>query len=111
MSRPDEPSRAAAAKAFARACDGGYLPSCNGLGVLYRQGLGVGRDDARAIGLFRRACRGDVSTACEHLSFALVAGQIPVGERAADVALLNDKCLAGDAIVCTNLAELRRARP
>ncbi len=60
---------------FKRACDAGYAPSCNGLGVLYAQGRGVPKDAVEAARLYRQACVDGATTACEHLSQALGAGR------------------------------------
>lgn len=64
-----------AAAAFEKACKGGYAPSCNGLGVMYAQGMGVGRDEARAVELQEGACKGGVSTACLHVAYAYEGGR------------------------------------
>lgn len=56
-----------ATKYYAIACDNGVMLSCNNLGVLYRNGLGVPKDLAKARGLYTLACDNKESTACFNL--------------------------------------------
>ncbi|MDC3955384.1 tetratricopeptide repeat protein [Polyangium jinanense] len=60
--------------AFEKGCLGGYAASCNGLGVMYIHGMGVPRNPTRAMELYKRACGGDVSTACLHVAMAYESG-------------------------------------
>jgi TPR repeat protein len=46
---------------FKKACDMGDAKGCNNLGVMYMNGLGVGKDYHKAIELYSKACNmGDV---------------------------------------------------
>lgn len=91
---PSTDSDARALALFQRACDGGYAPSCNGLGTLYDQGRGVPRDHVAAVDLFRRACASDGSTGCQHLAQALRTGRgAPKDEAAAARAEARGTCL------------------
>jgi uncharacterized protein len=56
-----------AAKLLARGCKEGHARSCESLGVMYRTGQGVPRDEKRALGLFARACRGGAEGACAQM--------------------------------------------
>ncbi|MEZ4293881.1 MAG: hypothetical protein R3B70_02810 [Polyangiaceae bacterium] len=47
-SPPGPDTDRAALADFTKACDAGYAPSCNGLGVLYTEGRGVQKDPVRA---------------------------------------------------------------
>lgn len=79
---------------FKRACDAGYAPSCNGLGVLYAEGRGIGKDVVRAAQLYRVACAADGSTGCQHLAEALSQGVgVVKDQRAAQRARARAKCL------------------
>lgn len=89
---PDTDARALAL--FQKACDQGYAPSCNGLGVLYAEGRGVGKDPVRAASLYRRSCEADASTGCQHLAFALRDGRgVAKDPQAAERADARSKCL------------------
>lgn len=89
---PDTNSRALAL--FRKACDEGYAPSCNGLGVLYQEGRGVAQDPGIAALFFRRACATDGSTGCQHLAQALRTGRGVTKDLAgADRAEARGKCL------------------
>ncbi len=50
--------------------------SCNELAILYDEGLGVERDDARAATLYRQACHHGESRACDNLEALLESGEI-----------------------------------
>ncbi len=52
---------------YAIACDNGVMLSCNNLGVLFRNGLGVPKDLAKARGFYTLACDNKESTACFNL--------------------------------------------
>lgn len=79
---------------FQRACNAGYAPSCNGLGVLFAEGRGSARDLARAAELYRMSCDAGASTGCEHLAQALQNGHGVVrDESAAQRASTRAKCL------------------
>lgn len=93
---PPSPETDARARAlFDRACQGGYAPSCNGLGVLYEAGRGVPKDPVVAVELFRRACSANGSTGCQHLASALRAGRgVKKDVAAAERAEARGKCLA-----------------
>jgi TPR repeat protein len=46
------------------ACDGGEMQACMRLGVRCAEGLGVSRDEARAVQLYQRACSGGDMLGC-----------------------------------------------
>lgn len=94
--RPRSPTTDRAAfDLFQKACDGGYAPSCNGLGVLHGEGRGVIKDPARAADLYRKACIGGGSTACQHLENALRDGLgVARSTAAADRARIRGRCLS-----------------
>ena len=60
---------------FEKACNAGYAPSCNGLGVLYATGRGVAQDEVEAARIYRKACLDGATTACTHLEQALRYGR------------------------------------
>jgi serine/threonine protein kinase/TPR repeat protein len=57
------------------ACDGGSAAACNDLGVDYATGDGVARDPAKAIALYRRACKGGLPRACANLGWMHFNGE------------------------------------
>jgi TPR repeat protein len=94
---PDSDTRAR--ELFERGCQGGYAPSCNGLGTLHDQGRGVPQDHVAAVALYRRACAADGSTGCQHLAQALRLGRgVAKDEAAADRAEARGTCLAEAAL-------------
>lgn len=79
---------------FKRACDTGYAPSCNGLGVLFAEGRGIAKDLAQAAQLYQTACVAGASTGCEHLAEALSHGRgVTRDATAADRARARAKCV------------------
>jgi hypothetical protein len=68
---------AQAAESYRQACDSGIGDGCVGLGIVYRHGLGLAADPARAFELYSRAAQ-----------------------------LLTPACDAGDAHACNSLATL-----
>ncbi len=79
---------------FKKACDAGYAPSCNGLGVLFAEGRGVGQDLAQAAQLYHAACVAGASTGCEHLAAALSRGRgVSPDQTAASQARDRAKCV------------------
>ncbi len=55
-------------------CTRGILGQCNNLGRRLSDGKGVPRDDERAARLFRKACDGDLNTACSNLGVLYASG-------------------------------------
>jgi TPR repeat protein len=85
---------AAAVSFFKKGCDGGYAPSCNGLGVMYAEGRGVSKDDVAAVKLFRSSCAADASTGCEHFASSLDAGRGVAKDPAlAELARARGRCV------------------
>ena len=93
--RPSGPGTDRAAfQLFKKACDAGYAPSCNGLGVLFAQGRGTEQDLAQAAQLYHKACVAGASTGCEHLADALSRGLgVSRDEAAASRARVRASCV------------------
>jgi len=106
---PSPETDAHARDLFDRACEGGYAPSCNGLGLLYEAGRGVTKDPEAAVALYRRACEADGSTGCQHLADRLRSGRgIAKDASAAERAEARGHCLfeaslKKDARTCPSL--------
>jgi len=52
---------------FETACGGGSASACYKLGIMYREGQGVRRDEAKAYSWFQTACAMGSQTACDLL--------------------------------------------
>ena len=50
-----------------KACDGGSLPTCVNLGVMYDEGHGVEKSPTKAFELFKKACDLGLNYACDKL--------------------------------------------
>ena len=59
---------------FTRACDGGEMNGCYGLGRLYYGGLGVTKDNQQALNLWQKTCDANISQGCYNLAFLYVSG-------------------------------------
>ena len=103
---PSSPETDARARVlFEQACQGGYAPSCNGLGVLYEEGRGVAKDPKAAVALYRRACSANGSTGCQHLAAALRTGHgVAKDAGAAARAEARGKCLADSNVTAEGRA-------
>src|SRR5262249_19835863 len=58
-----------------RACDGGELFACPYLGALYEKGLGVAKDAAQALSIYRSACDAGNPLACVHVGLMYERGR------------------------------------
>ena len=105
---PRDEARAAAL--YQRACDGGDLPGCAGLGRLHRAGRGgLERDPARAVALFQRACDGGVARGCALLGEAYRDGAGGLGrDLVRAVALFQGGCDRGDLAGCKDLGGMHQ---
>lgn len=77
-----DPARAV--EYFRRACDGGNMEGCRGLGILSAIGKGTGQDFQRAETLFRRACGGGDAPSCPLAERARADAQRAASTPAAD---------------------------
>jgi len=54
-------------QSYTKACDGGMYKSCNNLANVYRKGSnGVKADSDQALTLYKKACAGEIVSACMH---------------------------------------------
>ena len=96
----------AARALFEKACDGGVLPGCHALGVLYQQAIGVAPNHARARDLYLRACRGGHLLGCVSLG-----GIDELLERPDRALLLYQRaCAGGEELGCKAACRLGDAR-
>ncbi len=96
----------AARALFEQACDGGVLPGCHALGVLYQQAIGVAPNHARARDLYLRACQGGHLLGCVSLG-----GIDELLERPDRALLLYQRaCAGGEELGCQAACRLGDAR-
>ncbi|MCH7892473.1 MAG: SEL1-like repeat protein, partial [Gemmatimonadetes bacterium] len=86
-----------------QSCDAGDLEICDMLGVRYETGVGVTRDQARALSLFQRACDGEVLLGCTHLGLMYENGVGVTPDLASAVSLYERACDGGEMLGCANL--------
>jgi TPR repeat protein len=89
-----------------RRCRAGDLASCTRAGLLYGDGRGVDRDDAKAWSLLDDACRRGDALGCGALGDLLVADDGLRRDTARAAALARAACEAGDGHGCARLARL-----
>lgn len=97
---PDLPGAVAHYK---RACDGGNMNGCSGLGFLHIRGAGVAKDSARGFDLARRACDAGSMPGCNILGFAYERGEGANVDLLRAAGLFLKACDGGVAAACTNL--------
>src|SRR5271169_4181203 len=71
----DAVSDARAAAALEKTCLSGDGGSCDGLGKILAEGLGVPQDEARAVQLFQKACDLKDAAGCSNVAQMLVDGR------------------------------------
>ena len=86
-----------------QSCDAGDFVICDMLGVRYETGVGVTRDQARALSLFQRACDGEVLLGCTHLGLMYENGVGVTPDLASAVSLYERACNGGEMLGCANL--------
>lgn len=93
---------------FKRACDAGFDPGCNNLGVRYLEGEGVDKKDPlKAASLYQRACDGGNKIACSNLADIQEGGQHAADGKPdfkAAVASYKKACDFGNGSSCLRLA-------
>ncbi len=108
IERASKTDPAATTDAFRTACARGDSGSCVNLGVIYRRGLGVERDDGAAFRLNERACSLGNARGCSNLGFMHSEGLGTPRDPQAASALFTQSCDLGDTEGCRNLAEMLR---
>ncbi len=89
---------------YREGCNAGDLRSCSSWGAMFLAGSGgVEKDVARAIGLFRRACDGDVGDACAALGFLYQTGQGVEIDLARAAELFGKACNQDSPRACLHL--------
>jgi len=109
LARLATPSSLASAVDYYRmACDGGDLPGCNNLGIMYENGTGVDHSDLKhAADLYRQACDGGAMRACNNLGIIYENGTgMDRPDPARSVKLYRQACDGGNFAGCNNLGIL-----
>lgn len=84
-------------------CKSGHGGSCATLAIMYRDGLGVTKDRAKAVTHAQQACDKDVSAGCRLVAAAKLEGKGSAKDASGAIALLDKTCLAGDGMACVEL--------
>lgn len=92
-----------AAPLLEQVCTSGDASSCNHLGLMYQNGLGVARNDSRSVALFSKACSADTRFGCNNLGLMYAGGRGVPQSNTQAVALYSKSCNAGVAVGCGNL--------
>lgn len=90
---------------FQNACNGGAGGSCTNLGILYQNGLGVPKDDARAVSFYRKACEDGDALGCNNLGWMYDQARGVTQDAGRAVELYRKACDDGHFMGCGNLAE------
>ena len=90
-----------AASFYQRGCDIGSSGSCHNLAVLYSNGLGVAKDQDKALELYEKACNDGFVNSCNNL--AVLYLQIDYNKAAF---YFEKACNDGKTAACQNLASL-----
>ena len=91
---------------FEFACSTGNATACYELGVMYRNGAGVARNDARAASLFQTACQSGKAAGCYDLGVLYLAGEGVARDDVRAAKLFQTACDGGDGGGCNNIGAL-----
>jgi TPR repeat protein len=106
----EDPPRAAAL--LSAACEAGEITGCWPAGsVLLKVGGGDPAAAAKAEAYLSRACTGGEGAACTALAIELADGRVLAQDMPRALLLFAERCDAGDAVACTNLANRERDDP
>jgi serine/threonine protein kinase/TPR repeat protein len=97
---------AAAVPLLNRACAGGSWAACEALGKMYREGLGVAKDNSRAADLFEKACDSGYASACDSLGISYQTGQGVPQDYSKAVGMYAKACDGGVPKGCNKLGLL-----
>ena len=91
---------------FGKACDGGSLAGCDGLGLMLKRGMGGPADIAKARDLFEAACQGGEMDACVNLGVMYLKGDGVPRTAARARELLRPACEAHVTVACEHLKQV-----
>lgn len=89
-----------------KACDGGDLTACHGLGQIFQLGIKTPKDDAKAVQLFKKACDKSDAPACASLAQAMLNGEGTPRSPSQAATLYQKACDDGDGVSCSDLADM-----
>ena len=89
-------------------CNRGDGESCVILGLLYRRGQGVSRDDARAVPLFQQSCTTGFPRGCGLLGESYLFGLGAAKDMTQAKNILEKACDVGDGPSCFNIGLMHR---
>jgi TPR repeat protein len=102
---------AAARAIYRRACDGGDMLGCRGLGILYAVGQGVQQDFAQAEALFRQGCRGGDSESCRLAELAKSDKELAASQQSAKSTVPAGHPVTAGGAPCETVAETGHTFP
>lgn len=91
-----------------KACDEGNALGCGGLGILYKNGIGVKQDYQKAAHFYQKACNGGEALGCGVLGTLYKNGQGVEQDYQKAAQLYKKACDMGKANGCNNLKELTK---
>lgn len=97
---------ALALKSFDKSCSLGAAIGCFNLGNLHYEGIGTGKDLARAASLYQQACNAGSADGCVNLGNAYDDGEGVAKDSAKAFNLFKRACEGDHAIGCTNLGSM-----
>ena len=92
-----------AAPLLEQICASGDASSCNHLGLMYQNGLGVARNDSRSVALFSKACSADTRYGCNNLGLMYAQGTCVAQNTSQALPLLSKGCDGGNTQACGGL--------
>lgn len=91
-----------AQKYFIKACENGEALACNNLGVMYKNGTGVGIAHMKAVRLFKKSCEGGEKLGCDNYKKFKKEDQ----KYRKNAQIYEKLCDNGDEHGCINLADM-----
>ena len=91
---------------FQKACDGGEMMGCTGLGSLYAHGQGVKQSNTEARALYQRACDGGEMLGCANLGSLYESGHGMKQDYVQERVLFQKACDGGEMMGCTGIGFL-----
>ena len=92
-----------AAELFKKACDGGKMSGCYNLGVMYKKGNGVEKNEQKAVELYKKACDGGKMLGCTNLGFMYANGNGVEKDLGKAAELFKKACDGGNMHGCRSL--------
>ncbi|MDP3119321.1 MAG: tetratricopeptide repeat protein [Sulfuricurvum sp.] len=96
------------AEYFTKACNNGYVGGCEGLGDMYKDGLGVEQNNFKAAELYIKACKGGMGGGCNNLGRMYELGEGVRQNKAKAKEYYGKACDLKQDVGCSNYAILNK---